>query len=62
LKFHCCIPKLAVFTTVKIQVVVFCVVKPCRIVVGHHIHPEDGDSKALRSVGILTHHYPASQP
>jgi len=56
---------------VKIQVEVAWVVMPCSSAVGHqsserlcclYLHPEDGVSKALRNICILSQHCTASQP
>jgi hypothetical protein len=46
-----------VFTAVKTQVEVFCVVTLCAVV-----HSEDGGRKTLRYFGILPQHYTASKP
>jgi hypothetical protein len=55
-----------VFMAVKTPVEVFWIVRSCSVAVvyqssGGHCCSEDGGSKLLRNVGILSHHYTASQ-
>jgi hypothetical protein len=48
------------FSAMKIKFYAFWVVTTCSVVVG--IEPEDGSTKVLRNIGILSQHYIASQP
>jgi hypothetical protein len=36
-------------------------VAPCNVVVGHYLHPKEGDSKVLRNVNILPQRHMVSQ-